>query len=506
MWQHAPARRETSVAPPRSTSSWGVRIGAPHDAAEAEADRFADAVVHRGTLPALGRAAGLQRKCSACADEEDKVLRRSPVAPAPATAVSSSALPLSGGQSLAPAEQTYFRQRVGFDFSRIKIHADGEAAASAQSLNAAAYTLGDQIVFGAGRYAPGTPAGRHLLAHELAHVLQQKEGPVLRRQVLPGRSGPNLSGIPHDKWSEQIEAQYRRLGDIERANAIFACRTQGGAACHRLLTPDEVARLMRIARESGGDEARAQTALSQTMPGLATVMVLPRAMPLLGGGAATGATGAAASGSVALGPVALAAFLVLVGIELWQMGRFQAGLRARGFILLEASLAVCITGCHAPAARTQTQPWPLFPPAPPLDIERLRDWIRPMASNPPITVAPPITQTVPRRYPNQTCENTVLDQLQALKDQICAQIVGESCSPSKVSPRRLARRPCSEIGARIAAMTACLVARQNIQSTCFGGTPDPAHARAIAEIINGITACQALAAINCAPGHPMANL
>jgi hypothetical protein len=71
------------------------------------------------------------------------------------------------------------------DFSRVRIHTDARAAESARSLGALAYTVGDHVVFGAGRFAPGTPAGGRLLAHELAHVAQGGAAPVLRRQVSP---------------------------------------------------------------------------------------------------------------------------------------------------------------------------------------------------------------------------------------------------------------------------------------------------------------------------------
>jgi hypothetical protein len=71
----------------------------------------------------------------------------------------------------------------GPDLGSVRVHTDGRAAASAEALDARAYTVGDQIVFGAQQYAPGTSAGRHLLAHELAHVVQQRGGAAgLQRQ------------------------------------------------------------------------------------------------------------------------------------------------------------------------------------------------------------------------------------------------------------------------------------------------------------------------------------
>ncbi|MDQ6775607.1 MAG: DUF4157 domain-containing protein [Actinomycetota bacterium] len=68
-------------------------------------------------------------------------------------------------------------RRLGYDFSHVRVHADGQAARSAAALGAAAYTLGPTIVFGQDRYRPGSPAGRRLLAHELAHTVQQGARP-----------------------------------------------------------------------------------------------------------------------------------------------------------------------------------------------------------------------------------------------------------------------------------------------------------------------------------------
>ena len=63
--------------------------------------------------------------------------------------------------------------RFGNEFSHVRVHTGGKAGASASSLDAAAYTLGSDIVFASGRYAPHTTSGRRLIAHEIAHVVQQ---------------------------------------------------------------------------------------------------------------------------------------------------------------------------------------------------------------------------------------------------------------------------------------------------------------------------------------------
>jgi hypothetical protein len=83
----------------------------------------------------------------------------------------------SGGQPLDPAIRAYMEPRFGHDFSKVRVHTGTEAQASAAAERALAYTAGTDLVFGAGQYRPSTVAGRWLIAHELAHVIQQR-GPA----------------------------------------------------------------------------------------------------------------------------------------------------------------------------------------------------------------------------------------------------------------------------------------------------------------------------------------
>jgi hypothetical protein len=80
------------------------------------------------------------------------------------------------GQPLSPVLRAYFEPRFGRDFSDVRIHTNHRAADSARSIDANAYTMGTNIVFGRGQHAPNTTTGRRLLAHELAHVVQQTSG------------------------------------------------------------------------------------------------------------------------------------------------------------------------------------------------------------------------------------------------------------------------------------------------------------------------------------------
>ena len=79
----------------------------------------------------------------------------------------------SSGQPLDANTRSFFEPRFAHDFSRIRVHTDVKAAESAQAVRALAYTVGSNIVFGAGRYQPGIAVGMNLLAHELAHTVQR---------------------------------------------------------------------------------------------------------------------------------------------------------------------------------------------------------------------------------------------------------------------------------------------------------------------------------------------
>ncbi len=193
-------------------------VGAPDDPLEREADRVADHVMRKAepgsasppfTALATSRiqrrcascsaaieAAMIQRKCAACAaaekgasdchcdDGEKPVQRRADIAhaghdgsqPAGATVASHVRALQGGGAPLPQAARDQFEPRFGHDFSAVRVHTGGAAAESARELGAQAYTLGQDIVFAASRYAPETPAGQQLLAHELTHTIQQSGG------------------------------------------------------------------------------------------------------------------------------------------------------------------------------------------------------------------------------------------------------------------------------------------------------------------------------------------
>ncbi|MBO0857063.1 MAG: DUF4157 domain-containing protein [Chloracidobacterium sp.] len=93
------------------------------------------------------------------------------------------------GRALDSATREYMEPRFGHDFSRVKVHSDTLAAESAQAVGAKAYTVGRDIVFGARQYEPSADEGQKLLAHELTHVLQQREASAIPHALAVSKTG-----------------------------------------------------------------------------------------------------------------------------------------------------------------------------------------------------------------------------------------------------------------------------------------------------------------------------
>ena len=106
-----------------------------------------------------------------------------------------------GGEPLDAGVRQRMESSFGADFSDVRVHAGGEAASSAQAVDAHAYTVGNEVVLGAGQ-EPGSPSHERTVAHELTHVLQQRSGPVEGTEA-PG--GIRLSS-PSDRFERAAEA------------------------------------------------------------------------------------------------------------------------------------------------------------------------------------------------------------------------------------------------------------------------------------------------------------
>jgi hypothetical protein len=185
-----------------------LAINEPGDIYEQEAERVADQVMATSARPAVSSAPpSIQRFTGQPTGRLDA-----------ATASVDRAL-ASPGRPMEPALRQDMEQRFGHDFSRVRVYSDTAAEQSAREVNANAYTVGSDIVFGAGRFAPGSHEGRRLIAHELAHVIQQTPASEQASESLPGepRSGttsnsrapgirlPLFSVLQRDTAEESLE-------------------------------------------------------------------------------------------------------------------------------------------------------------------------------------------------------------------------------------------------------------------------------------------------------------
>jgi hypothetical protein len=145
------------------------RVSSAGDASEREADAAAEQVLQGGGRPlALSARAGASAAPGLDATAAVRAAGR-------------------GGEPLPQGVRERFEPGFGHDLGSVRVHADGPAAAAAQGVQARAYTYGRDIVFGRGEYAPHSAQGQRLLAHELAHVVQQSAAvaPMVQRQQVP---------------------------------------------------------------------------------------------------------------------------------------------------------------------------------------------------------------------------------------------------------------------------------------------------------------------------------
>lgn len=227
MGNQLPARFQTTLT-----------INQPGDAAEQEADRMAERVTRPPGVekPGVQGQTTLMRKKSHHAGHPARagaLESTGPVEPAGHTQTTQSAPPVvhtvlnsQRGQPLDAATRASMEPRFGHDFSGVRVHTDEQAAESAQAVRAQAYTVGQDLVFGAGQYAPSTGAGQKLLAHELAHVVQQGMGGFMVQRAPLGGIGyippvqlyqALLKGLDIQAIAEQLYTAMKGLGTDEEA-------------------------------------------------------------------------------------------------------------------------------------------------------------------------------------------------------------------------------------------------------------------------------------------------
>ena len=155
----------------------GVQFESPVKSVQKESFTPANAYLWRRKC-ACGRHIVSGGECEECKKNRQATLQRAKTN----AALMSAAPPIvhevlrSPGQPLDVATRSCMEPRFGHDFSNVRVHADAKAAESARAVNALAYTVGRDVVFGTGQFSPASTAGRKLIAHELTHVVQQQQG------------------------------------------------------------------------------------------------------------------------------------------------------------------------------------------------------------------------------------------------------------------------------------------------------------------------------------------
>jgi hypothetical protein len=128
-----------------------------------------------------------------------------------------------GGAPLDEETRADMENRLGHDFSDVRVHTGGTADESARSVSAQAYTVGSDIVFASGRYDPTSDAGKHMLAHELTHVVQQRSGPV---DGTDAGDGVRVSD-PSDRFEREAAANADRAMSAPAPQAQVATGAAG---------------------------------------------------------------------------------------------------------------------------------------------------------------------------------------------------------------------------------------------------------------------------------------
>jgi hypothetical protein len=217
-----------------------LTINQPNDVYEQEADMMADNVMrmpnHSFNDNAFFKPAirSVQRKCHDC-EEENKMLHRKESSGNDVmdsnhldNYVSSLS---SSGQPLPETNRMFFEPRFGHDFSDVRVHTDAVAAKSAQSINALAYTTGNNIVFNQGQYSTESESGKKLMAHELTHVIQQQNTQISPKTIQrqDGKPDDNKLQItksielapPPDKLSTVLTSPENKDAEKKKAHPAF---------------------------------------------------------------------------------------------------------------------------------------------------------------------------------------------------------------------------------------------------------------------------------------------
>ncbi|WP_434095880.1 eCIS core domain-containing protein [Streptomyces anulatus] len=156
----------------------------------------------------------------------------------------------SGGSPLDTDTRTDMESRMGADFSDVRVHHDSAAHESAKGVGAHAYTVGNNVVFQRDAYDPGSPQGRTTLAHELTHVIQQRNGPVEGTEA-PG--GIRVSD-PSDRFEREAVANADRVLSDPAPDAVPAAPVSAAPAPTTASAAPAVSAVQRAATEDEDEQ------------------------------------------------------------------------------------------------------------------------------------------------------------------------------------------------------------------------------------------------------------
>jgi hypothetical protein len=186
-------------------------VGRPEDGDEQEADRVAEQVMRRPTERPDQEHERLQTRSIGSRDFEQAAVP--PIV---------QEILRSPGQPLDPSARAFMEARFGHDFSNVRVHADHRAARSAEAVRAQAYTVGSDVVFGPGRYAPASRDGQRLLAHELAHVVHQRGSSPRMQRKPDSKPSPGLRFRYSVKINKVLDGDQLLLEFIKQYRGIAA--------------------------------------------------------------------------------------------------------------------------------------------------------------------------------------------------------------------------------------------------------------------------------------------
>src|SRR2546423_10215790 len=162
-----------------------------------------------------------------------------------------------GGSPLDRDTRGFMESRLGADFGDVRVHTDGKATESARSVQAYAYTVGNDVVFQSDKYAPDSDSGQRMLAHELTHVVQQRSGPV---DGAPAPGGIKVSH-PSDSFEQAAESSADRV--MSSAPAAQLATAAAPASVQRQGEEEDEVQGMFVQREAEAGEEEEEGAAVQ---------------------------------------------------------------------------------------------------------------------------------------------------------------------------------------------------------------------------------------------------